>query len=269
MEHFLEQRMWKSIFILLLIDVICIFGEIFVHDPHFADDSWPHPVSYVLKVISLSILCVFQVEAFLAMAALGSRYFHHWAHIFDAVVIAASIFFEVLLGAAEAGLLVILRFWRLVRIAHGVYEANMQQMHKFNQLKELEVEELQRQLKRLRRVDLIAHARSKYVTDEARSDSKYVTLTTAPLHMAIPAEEAAPSSQTSADKLYTGTPPAREGGPGVVDGMLKAASPGNRLPLKYSPRDELLPYAGGVVELQQAHYRDKRKLSEGSTIETE
>lgn len=54
--------------------------------------------------------------------AFGWRFFTHVGYILDLVVVPTSLCLELFVSDA-AGLLVILRLWRLVRVAHGVYES--------------------------------------------------------------------------------------------------------------------------------------------------
>lgn len=124
---------WRPITTLLLIDVCFIFVEFIIHDYHFIDEDWPHDVGHYMKITSLVILTIFQIESLLTFIAFGSRFFRHVGFVLDGVVIPVSILMETVVSADAASLLVVLRFWRLVRIAHGIFEAQMVQM---NQLKQ-------------------------------------------------------------------------------------------------------------------------------------
>lgn len=118
-----EDTIYQSISSLLVIDVICILCEFIVHDKHYAENHAAHVAGYWIKVISLSILGVFQAEAFILMIAFGKHFWEHWGHILDAMVIPISIIFETQISSAAAGLIVLLRFWRLIRVAHGIWES--------------------------------------------------------------------------------------------------------------------------------------------------
>lgn len=83
----------------------------------------------VLAHISLVITSFFLVEIPLALWAFGLRYYnpfgdvpHAMLHIFDALIIITTFVLEVALKGRErelAGLLVVLRLWRLVKLVGG------------------------------------------------------------------------------------------------------------------------------------------------------
>lgn len=130
LEH---KSVYRPITALLLIDVGFIFAEFIIHDYHFIDMDWPHEVGYYIKCTSLSILVIFQIESILTLIAFGLKFFSNPGFILDAIVIPVSILMETVLTADGASLLVVLRFWRLVRIAHGIYEAQMVQLRQTQQ----------------------------------------------------------------------------------------------------------------------------------------
>lgn len=118
-----EDTIYQSISSLLIIDVLCILCEFVVHDSYYAENHAAHVAGYWIKVTSLSILGVFQAEAFILMISFGKHFWEHWGHILDAMVIPVSIIFETQISSAAAGLIVLLRFWRLIRVAHGIWES--------------------------------------------------------------------------------------------------------------------------------------------------
>lgn len=128
-----EPIVYRPITALLLIDVAFIFAEFIIHDYHFIDEWWPHEVAYYIKCTSLSILVIFQIESILTLTAFGLKFFMHPGFVLDAIVIPVSILMETVVSNDAAALLVLLRFWRLVRIAHGIYEAQMVQLRQTQQ----------------------------------------------------------------------------------------------------------------------------------------
>ncbi|CAD6566234.1 MAG: hypothetical protein TREMPRED_002395 [Tremellales sp. Tagirdzhanova-0007] len=87
----------------------------------------------ILSYISLAITCLFLIEIPLDFWAFGPRYFgislkyraipHAFLHAFDALVIIGTAVFEIVLRGRErelAGLLVLLRLWRLIKLVGGV-----------------------------------------------------------------------------------------------------------------------------------------------------
>lgn len=83
----------------------------------------------VLSHISLAITSFFLVEVPLALWAFGRNYYnpfgpviHAGLHFFDAAIIVTTFVLEVALRGRErelAGLLIILRLWRLVKLVGG------------------------------------------------------------------------------------------------------------------------------------------------------
>lgn len=118
-----DETLFNTISGLLIIDVLCILLEFVLHDEHYVEAHGAHVAGYWVKIISLSILGVFQAEACILMIAFGKHYWENWGHILDAMVIPVSIIFETQLGSSLGSLIVLLRFWRLIRVAHGVWES--------------------------------------------------------------------------------------------------------------------------------------------------
>jgi len=116
--------LFMSITSLLIVDVCCILAEFVVHDPHFKESVPAHWAGFLIKCTSLSILAIFQCENWVIMFALQEQFFWHVGHKIDFFVIPVSIAMETQVEADVGGLLVILRFWRLIRVAHGVWEGN-------------------------------------------------------------------------------------------------------------------------------------------------
>ncbi|TFK29841.1 hypothetical protein FA15DRAFT_651449 [Coprinopsis marcescibilis] len=93
---------------------------------HNEDPKW---IS-ILADVSLGITVTFVAEILLTLWALGFRHFNPFGtapfaalHLFDAAIVLTTFIFEVVLrgGARElAGLLIVLRLWRLVKLAGGV-----------------------------------------------------------------------------------------------------------------------------------------------------
>lgn len=86
---------------------------------------WLEALSY----ISLAITTFFLVEIPLALWAFGLQYYnprgpvlHAGLHVFDALIIVTTFILEVVLKGKErefAGLLIVLRLWRLVKLVGG------------------------------------------------------------------------------------------------------------------------------------------------------
>lgn len=119
-----EPWVHNGISLLLVIDVLCVLLEFVVHDDHFIEDHSMHAAGYYISCCSLSILGFFQFECFLNMNCTGRFLLEFYGHFLDAIVVPVSIILEFLLANGAASLLILLRFWRLVRIMHGVFVAD-------------------------------------------------------------------------------------------------------------------------------------------------
>ena len=85
----------------------------------------------ILSHCSLAITSLFLIEIPLTLWSLGFQFLnpwgpvpHAWLHLFDAVVIVTTFSLEVALrgqGSELAGLLIILRLWRIVKLVAGTY----------------------------------------------------------------------------------------------------------------------------------------------------
>jgi len=116
---------------LIAIDAICVLADLAYT---FLTPDCPAPESpewlEVFAHISLAITTLFLVEIPLSLWAKGLKYLnpfgtapHAGLHAFDALVIVTTFTLEVALRGKEkelAGLLIILRLWRLVKLVGGV-----------------------------------------------------------------------------------------------------------------------------------------------------
>mmetsp|Transcript_22360 Transcript_22360/g.53645 ORF Transcript_22360/g.53645 Transcript_22360/m.53645 type:complete len:262 (-) Transcript_22360:33-818(-) len=146
-----------ELFFLLLLDVACVCAEIVIgiHVLHEevkhaealleaceagglahrrvsevhadARPSWHgwEEAERIIHIISIAILSLFALELLLLMIGLGATFFRSPFYMLDAAIIATSLFFDLSTWNNEgAGLFILLRIWRLVRILHGVLEAS-------------------------------------------------------------------------------------------------------------------------------------------------
>ncbi|GLJ36701.1 hypothetical protein SUGI_0738570 [Cryptomeria japonica] len=74
---------------------------------------------YWVGIVILSLLLL-NVGGLLV--AFGFSFFGHPGYILDLVVLTTALCLEIFLDAQTAGLLVILTLWRIVRVAHGIFE---------------------------------------------------------------------------------------------------------------------------------------------------
>ncbi|KAJ2912301.1 hypothetical protein MD484_g8106, partial [Candolleomyces efflorescens] len=104
----------------------------------------------ILSHCSLAITSLFLIEIPLTLWSLGFQFLnpwgpvpHAWLHLFDAVVIVTTFSLEVALrgqGSELAGLLIILRLWRIVKLVAGITvgageldEEQAEELHKTKQ----------------------------------------------------------------------------------------------------------------------------------------
>ena len=132
---FLESK-WAQRFILFLlaVDVIIVVVELLIDlDVIHMDHHREHEVHEALHATSITILAIFLAEQAGLLIAFGLLYFTHIGYVVDLIVIVTSLALELSVDSDTAGLIIILRFWRIVRIVHGVYveaEHKAQKLHK-------------------------------------------------------------------------------------------------------------------------------------------
>jgi len=129
-----SQNVHKLIITLIIIDAICVItdlGYVFLSPRCDAEGEELPPWLEALSYVSLVINSLFLIEIPLATWSFGWRYYspfspifqHSGFHLFDALIVLGTFIFEVALRGREeelAGLLVILRLWRIVKVVGGV-----------------------------------------------------------------------------------------------------------------------------------------------------
>jgi FlaA1/EpsC-like NDP-sugar epimerase len=119
LAEILESRRAHLIILsLVVLDLFFVLVEILIS--LFDRDEWEaHIAVNILSDLSLAIVCLFAVEQALHLYAFGIRYFASWLHLLDVCVIIGSLVAELILKGREreaASLLIILRFWRVLRV---------------------------------------------------------------------------------------------------------------------------------------------------------
>ncbi|KAF5357850.1 hypothetical protein D9756_001657 [Leucocoprinus leucothites] len=132
--HTIESRPTHLLVLFLLtVDVACVIADLgygFLtrdcDNAHNHDPAWLGALAHVALVIT----AVFMVEIVLALFAFGPEFYNPFGkiplatlHLFDAIVIITTFVLEVVLkGKVEefAALLIILRFWRIIKLMEGV-----------------------------------------------------------------------------------------------------------------------------------------------------
>lgn len=101
------------------------------HFEHSAEWKWTYWTSIVILVIlMLNVLGL--------IVAFGRSFFLHPLYVLDLVVVSTALGLEVLLDADTAGLIIILTLWRIVRVAHGIFEVTDEAWEK--SIRELETQ---------------------------------------------------------------------------------------------------------------------------------
>ncbi|CAM6102862.1 unnamed protein product [Calypogeia fissa] len=72
--------------------------------------------------ISIAILSVLALNVLLLLVAFGFRFWRNPGYVLDAFVVGTALLLEIFLSTDTVGLLVILTLWRIVRVAHGIFE---------------------------------------------------------------------------------------------------------------------------------------------------
>ncbi|KAJ6455680.1 hypothetical protein C8R45DRAFT_1035344 [Mycena sanguinolenta] len=132
--EFLESSLLhKFVITLIAIDASCVLADLgyaFLHETCMPDGVEGPAWLEVLAHISLGITTFFLVEIPVTLWAIGWTFYNPWSgvphaslHLFDAFIIVMTFVLEIVLKGREqelAGLLVILRLWRLVKLVGGV-----------------------------------------------------------------------------------------------------------------------------------------------------
>ncbi|KAH8670801.1 hypothetical protein BX600DRAFT_229663 [Xylariales sp. PMI_506] len=148
-QRFLTSRAkhWL-ILALIILDVAGILTDIFIAlitcELGKEDEKWVEPTRDALTTFSLILSCLFLAELILSLWAEGLRYLSSWIACFDAFVIVGSFIVDLLEhGVAEeiASLVVILRLWRLVKIANEFSVEASEQMEEIR----MRIEELEKE----------------------------------------------------------------------------------------------------------------------------
>jgi hypothetical protein len=72
--------------------------------------------------ISIVILVILMVNVLALVVANGTAFFRNPLYLLDFVVVSTALGLEIMLDADTAGLIIILTLWRIVRVAHGIFE---------------------------------------------------------------------------------------------------------------------------------------------------
>ena len=92
-----------------------------------------------LYIVGVCVLGLFVIEVFMKMVAFGWRFITKIMFVFDALIVFASFGLEIYYGMSEGlfvGLLIMLRFWRVIRIIYGVaYTAQVRAEERINRMK--------------------------------------------------------------------------------------------------------------------------------------
>ena len=79
-------------------------------------------IEHGIHYASITILFMFAAEICLLVVGLGTKFFQHPLLVLDAVIIGAALALDLSVKVDEGGgLLILLRFWRLLRIVHGAF----------------------------------------------------------------------------------------------------------------------------------------------------
>ncbi|KZS99074.1 hypothetical protein SISNIDRAFT_480654 [Sistotremastrum niveocremeum HHB9708] len=132
-EKLESRRLHKFVITLIVIDAICVLADLswsFLYDPCESPEDEDPLWLDVLSHISLVITTLFLIEIPFTLFAFGPVWYnplgpvlHAHLHLFDAFVIVVTFVLEAVLRGKErelAGLLIILRLWRLIKLVGGV-----------------------------------------------------------------------------------------------------------------------------------------------------
>lgn len=92
---------------------------------------------------SIVILAILMLNVFGLIVANGRSFFCNPLYVLDLVVVSTALGLEITLDADTAGLIIILTLWRIVRVAHGIFEVTDEAWEKNIHQLEAQVEAVQ------------------------------------------------------------------------------------------------------------------------------
>jgi len=157
-SHVLESRRAHWVVLgLVVADFISVLSVIIVSFswPKFEEEE--HIVFVILEMAAFTINTIFVIEVMLKLFVFGIQYYtkvHHWKlHLFDAIIVLTTFFLEFFLSGKQrevAGLLVLFRLWRLIKVlstfAVGLMEYDEDKLDRLSSQRKQLKEELGRLL---------------------------------------------------------------------------------------------------------------------------
>jgi hypothetical protein len=130
---FMESHMVQRVICaLILVDSLIVLMECVVDavtdDRKDRQGTWVHAafiLSHMLEWANTAFLSAFVLELLLLVAAFGLQFFTHFIYVMDLAVVLSSLwadYFTHMLGRkGEHSFVLLLRVWRVLRVAHGVF----------------------------------------------------------------------------------------------------------------------------------------------------
>lgn len=113
------------IVVLVVIDCLLVITELLVEVEVLKLQEHSNIAPKVIHSLSIFILCLFLVEVAAKLYAYRLRFFYHKLEVFDAIVVIVSFGLDVAYqdpesSARGAGLIIVLRLWRVARLLNGI-----------------------------------------------------------------------------------------------------------------------------------------------------
>lgn len=93
--------------------------------------------------ISIVILGLLLLNVFSLILAFGRAFFLHPLYVLDLIVVSAALALEIALHKDTAGVLIVITLWRIVRVAHGIFEVTDEAWEKDIHQLEMQVKSVQ------------------------------------------------------------------------------------------------------------------------------
>ncbi|XP_043216743.1 voltage-gated hydrogen channel 1-like [Amphibalanus amphitrite] len=142
LAHLVHSYRYQTVVIaLVILDCICVIAELLI-DLEIASAEGSHVVKTVLHNISIAILSLFLLEIPVKLYVYRLEYFRMPWELFDALVVIVSFSLDVAFRHSVgpingAGLIIVLRLWRVTRILSGmVMSVRRHSEHKLEQERE-------------------------------------------------------------------------------------------------------------------------------------
>ena len=125
LKHMFHSNKFQILIIcLVILDCLLVVTELLLDLEVFPEEAGHSVAPHVLHYASISILSLFMLELIIRLCVFRLEFFIHKLEVFDGVIVIVSFVLDIVFRNNDgpesgAGLLVVLRLWRVTRILNG------------------------------------------------------------------------------------------------------------------------------------------------------